>query len=195
MRPDKAFKAIVIGASAGGIKAISAIISKLPDDFKLPIIIALHMCEDESDGVGKVFGHKTGISVVDASDKMPIEKNNIYVSPPGYHLAVEPDRTFSLSLEPRINYSRPSIDVLLSSASEAYSDQLVGVILTGANSDGSSGLLNIKQRGGFTIVQDPKDAYQAEMPQSALDKIGLVDEVLQLEKIGQYLCGLEYEEN
>ena len=113
-----------------------------------------------------------------------------YFATPGYHLSVEQDRSFSLSLEPRVHHSRPAIDYLFESASDAYGANLLAVLLTGANRDGALGLAQVKQRGGLTVVQDPLEAQVATMPQAALD-LHQPDHILTTRGIGRLLVELE----
>ncbi|MNT45531.1 Chemotaxis response regulator protein-glutamate methylesterase of group 2 operon [compost metagenome] len=117
----------------------------------------------------------------------------IYFAAPGYHLSVERDRSFSLSQEERVYFSRPSIDILFASAADAYGPALLGVLLTGANEDGAHGLAQIKQSGGYTIVQDPREAQVATMPKAAL-ALHHPDYILPLHGIGQLLAKLEFTE-
>ena len=116
-------------------------------------------------------------------------KNKIYIAPPNYHLLVEADRTFSLSIDEPVNYARPSIDVLFETAADVYKTNLIGVILTGANTDGSHGLKRIKETGGLSVVQDPSTAEADTMPRAAIAAVD-VDYVLPLEEIGKVLTML-----
>jgi two-component system chemotaxis response regulator CheB len=112
-----------------------------------------------------------------------------YLAPPNYHLLLEPDRTFTLTIDERVNYARPSIDVLFETAAEAYKDKLIGIILTGANNDGSKGLKKIKEFGGLAIVQDPETAEVASMPRAAI-LTSVVDHIIPLEEIAPLLNSL-----
>ncbi len=116
-------------------------------------------------------------------------KNKIYIAPPNYHLLVEADRTFSLSIDEPVNYARPSINVLFETAADVYKTNLVGVILTGANADGSHGLKRIKETGGLSVVQDPSTAEADTMPKAAIAAVD-VDYVLPLEEIGKVITML-----
>lgn len=130
------------------------------------------------------------LPVLEASDKSCIEAGTLYFAAPGYHLSVEQDRSFSLSLEDRVHYSRPAIDYLFESAADAYGPKLAAVLLTGANRDGAHGLAQVKRRGGLTVVQDPDEAQVATMPQAALD-IHQPDHILTIRGIGRLLVELE----
>jgi two-component system, chemotaxis family, protein-glutamate methylesterase/glutaminase len=177
---------VVIGASWGGLQAIETVLSGLQDGFPIPIAIAQHRAVDSGSGaLSHVLSVRSGLEVCEAGDKDPIEAGHVYIAPPDYHLLVEPEG-FALSVEGMVHHSRPSIDVLFDSAADTYGDRLIGVILTGANADGSYGLKRIKRRGGVTIVQDPETAEKREMPDAAIST-GAADEVLPLERIAPRL--------
>ena len=161
-------EAVAIGASAGGVSALLTLLSDLPSDFRLPVIVVLHLPEARESQLPAVFQHRLPIHVCEATDKLAITPGTLYFACPGYHLSVEMDRTFSLSCEAPVNYSRPSIDVLMTSAADAYGSGLAGILLTGANADGASGMGHIKRQGGLTVVQDPAEAEAAAMPQAAI---------------------------
>ena len=176
------YEAIVIGVSAGGMNALGTILSDLPVDFALPIIIVQHMDPDSRDYLPEHLDQKCNISVKEAEEKEKVTKGVAYIAPPNYHLLLEEDRTFSLSVDEWVNYSRPSIDVTFESAADVYGRRLVGVVLTGANADGSAGLKKIKKAGGLAIVQDPATAHVDIMPKAAIAALK-VDHVLPLEEI------------
>ncbi|MCG8615320.1 MAG: chemotaxis protein CheB, partial [Desulfobacterales bacterium] len=134
------------------------------------------------------------LSVTEARDKEPIRPGNIYIAPGGYHLLVEKEFSFALSVDEPVCYSRPSIDVLFESAADACGPHLVGIILTGANSDGSDGIVAIKRNGGYTIAQDPATASSYYMPQSAIDT-DAVDTVLPLDRIPAFVNELVEDAN
>ena len=161
-------EAVVIGASAGALEALSQILPALPSDFKLPIFIVVHLPPTPESLLTEVFAAKCALPVKEAEDKEPIQPGTIYFAPPNYHLLVEPNRKLSLSSDEPVLFSRPSIDVLFESAADAYGDSLIGVILSGANNDGAQGLKRIIDAGGRGLVQDPASAEAAAMPQSAL---------------------------
>jgi len=133
---DKAFKAIVIGTSAGGLSALSTLLEKLPPSYHLPIIIVQHRAKDQKSLLEEVLQPKCKIKIKQADEKEKIEKGVVYIAPPDYHLLIENDLTFSLSCDELVSYSRPSIDVLFESAALAYRETLIGIILTGASNDG-----------------------------------------------------------
>jgi len=183
-------EAIVIGASAGGVEALLGILSPLREGFKLPIIVVLHLPDERRSHLAEVFARRVAMPVLEARDKTLVEAGTLYFATPGYHLSVEQDRSFSLSLEARVHYSRPAIDYLFESAADAYGPALAAVLLTGANRDGARGLAQVKRRGGMTIVQDPDEAQVATMPQAALD-IHQPDHILPIRGIGRLLVELE----
>lgn len=160
-------RAVVIGASAGAIQALSHILPDLPENYLVPILIVVHIPADGSD-LPQLFRAKCRLAVKEAEDKEPIRPGMIYFAPPDYHLLVEADRTISLSFDEPVLYSRPSIDVLFESAADAYGADLTGVILTGANEDGAEGLAAVAQAGGVALVEDPAGAFATAMPRGAL---------------------------
>lgn len=163
-----ALEAVVVGASAGGVQALLQIFAGLGADYRLPIVFVLHLPDDRRSQLAEVFQQRLGMRVKEADDKETLQGGTLYVAPPGYHLLIENDRSFSLSREEPLHFSRPSIDVLFESAADVYGPGLVGVLLTGANEDGAQGMATIKHCGGLTVVQDPLDAQVPTMPEAAL---------------------------
>lgn len=184
-------QAITVGASAGGVSALLSLFHALPADFQVPIVCVLHLPDDRHSQLAQVFKRRLGRPVCEAQDKQAVAPGMIYFAGPGYHLSVELDRSFSLSQEERVHFSRPSIDILFESAADAYGPALVGVLLTGANEDGARGLACIKQAGGLTIVQEPREAHIATMPSAAI-ALHRPDYILPLSGIGQLLATLEF---
>lgn len=181
--------AVVVGASAGGIHAMMRICRDLPTDYPLPIIVTLHMQDMRDSRLAALFQHHLHLRVKDAEDKESIRAGKLYFAVPGYHLSIERDRVFSLSCEPPLHFSRPSIDILMESAVDAYGASLMGILMTGANQDGAAGLLAIKQAGGFCVVQDPTEAEIDYMPKSAL-ALKTPDLILTLAEINSLLLSL-----
>lgn len=184
-------RAVVIGASAGGVAALFQVLGTLPSAFAIPVLCVLHLPDDRHSQLAGVMQRRLHRPVCEARDKERISSGQIYVAGPGYHLSVERDLTLSLSQEEPVHFSRPAIDFLFISAADAYGDGLLGVLLTGANEDGARGLAYIKNNGGRTIVQDPRDAQVALMPEAAL-ALHQPDHILTLSGIGQLLATLEY---
>jgi two-component system, chemotaxis family, protein-glutamate methylesterase/glutaminase len=189
MQRKSHYEAIVIGSSAGGINALIKVLSVLPPDFPLPIVIVQHLHPESGNHLSQILKSKSALIVKQADEKEFIRKGGVYLAPPNYHLLIEDDFSFSFSLDAPVNYSRPSIDVLFESAVYAYRQRLIGIILTGANHDGSQGLKKIKEQGGFTMVQDPKTAEADTMPRSAIAATQ-IDKILPLQEIGIYLLQL-----
>jgi two-component system, chemotaxis family, protein-glutamate methylesterase/glutaminase len=179
---------VVIGTSYGGLRALTAICGGLPRDYPLPVAVVQHRSKDSDDTLRTLLSDGCALPVTEVEDKEEIRPGRVYIAPPDYHLLVEPGE-FVLSTESPVFYSRPSIDVLFESASDAYADRVVGVVLTGANSDGTGGLRRIKERGGFAIVQDPETAEGRTMPQSAVNGVQ-VDRILPIDQIPRVLIQL-----
>ena len=182
------FRAVVIGASAGGLDALSEVLAHLPEAYSCPVVIAQHLHpEQDGNGLAAYLGRGCALDLCEARDKEPVTPGCVYLAPPNYHLLIEPDRTFSLSVDERVLNSRPSIDVLFESAAQVWDRDLAGLILTGANADGAYGLQVIKAYGGLTIVQEPAKSEHPTMPQAAIDA-GEVDHILSLASIGELLA-------
>ena len=181
---------VAIGASWGGVHAVSAVLGGLPGHLPVPIVIAQHRGEEGPTGLAATLGRRTAIPVVEAIDKDVLEPARAYLAPPGYHLLVERGGV-SLSTDEPERYSRPSIDVLFDSVADAYGDEAVGVILTGASDDGAAGLERIRRYGGITVVQEPATAERRTMPDAALRLSG-AHRILTLDEIAPFLvkvCG------
>lgn len=166
---DQKYDAIVIGASAGGFNALSSLLEQMPADYCVPIVVVQHRSPDSGDLLEELLQRKCHIRIKQADEKERIRVGTVYVAPPDYHLLIEADRTFSLSADSRIRYSRPSIDVLFESAALVYGPALIGIILTGANEDGARGITCIAERGGLTIAQNPDEAQFPFMVQASID--------------------------
>jgi two-component system chemotaxis response regulator CheB len=186
----KRVEAIVLGASAGGIDALAVLLDGLPADWRIPIAVVLHLPETHESHLAEIFAQRLPIPVREAADKMPLAAGNLYFAPPGYHLSIERERSFSLSCEPPVLFSRPSIDVLMASAADAYGPMVAGFLLTGANDDGAEGLHRIHLAGGLTAVQDPKEALIPIMPNAAIAR-HVPDHVLPLRELRALLLELE----
>jgi len=182
-------KAVAIGASAGAVQALLAILPTLPASFPLPILVVVHVPPDRDNALAPLLQAKCRITVKEAEDKEPIERGAVYLAPSDYHLLVEAEGTLALSTDELVNFSRPSIDVLFESAADAYGPELVGVILTGANHDGAAGLKAVKNAGGVAIVEDPSGAYASAMPLAALDACPSAI-IMNIDAIASYLSSL-----
>lgn len=184
------YQAIVIGASAGGLAAFKQIIPALPAGFSIPIIAVQHISADSDNYVVTFLNNLSKIMVKEADEKESIKGGTVYFSVPNYHLLIERDKTFTFTTDQKVNYSRPSIDVLFETAADAYGAQLIGIILTGANHDGTAGLMAIKKAGGLTIAQDPNEAETAFMPKSAIKTVK-PDYILSLNNILNLLIEID----
>ncbi len=175
-----------MGASAGGVTALMTLLAPLPADYPLPIVAVLHLLPRRESRLASVLDDSLALPVREARDKEPITGGTVYLASPDYHLLIELDRSFSFSSEPPVGFARPSIDVLMISAADAYGPALVGVLLTGANMDGAEGMAAIQECGGLTIVQLPADADVATMPEAAIAR-RQPDHVLTLKDIQKML--------
>jgi len=166
---DFAFRAqaVAIGASAGGIDALFTLLDGLEPPVNAAIVVVLHLPEDHESQLVSVFSNRMRVPVREAESRAPVAPGTLYFAPPGYHLLVEAERSFSHSCDPPVLFSRPSIDVLLESCAEVYGEGLVGIILTGANEDGARGLARVRALGGLTAVQEPAEAAHPTMPAAA----------------------------
>ena len=180
------FAAVVIGVSTGGLQALQMLLGNLPADFPLPILIVQHIGPGVGDGFARLLDERCALRVKEAEEQETVRPGTAYLAPANYHLLVEQDRALALSIDPPVSYARPSVDVLFESAAEVFGAGLIGIVLTGANFDGSRGLKKIKQLGGLAIVQDPDDAESRPMPAAALAATE-VDHVVPLERMAALL--------
>lgn len=162
--------AVVVGASAGAVEALNVLLPGLPAALQVPVIVVVHVPSNRPSLLPELFAPKCALSVREAIDKEPLAAATIWFAPPGYHLLIERDRRFSLSIDEPVNYSRPSIDVLFESAADAYGARLLALVLTGANHDGASGAALVRAQGGLIGVQDPATAIAPTMPALALER-------------------------
>ncbi|MEL7586018.1 MAG: chemotaxis protein CheB [Prolixibacteraceae bacterium] len=175
-------RAIVVGASYGGMEAIRNLLSGFPAGFDLPVIVVLHIGSNNIDAYIARLNEKTGFLVKEADEKEMIMPGTAYFAPPNYHLQIENDFSFSLSTDKKVNFSRPSIDVLFETAAWVFKEGLIGILLTGANNDGAQGLISVKKYDGTTIVENPETAVAPAMPRAATE-LFKPDYVLNLECI------------
>jgi two-component system, chemotaxis family, protein-glutamate methylesterase/glutaminase len=183
------YELVCVGASWGGLDAVGRLLADVPEDVDVPIVVAQHRSAGAAaGGLADLLRMRIKRPVQDVEDKMPIESRHVYLAPPDYHLLVERG-SFALSVDPRVQHSRPSIDVLFESAAYAYGPSVIGIILTGANEDGAAGLAVVKARGGVAVVQDPRGAARRTMPDAAIAATA-ADAILPLEEIGKFVYGL-----
>jgi two-component system chemotaxis response regulator CheB len=189
-RPPMAeVEAIVIGASAGGVEALSELLPALPAAMRAAAFVVLHLPRHRPSLLVPLLQARCAVAVREAEDAMPVEPGTVYVAPPDYHLLVDDGPRVRLSVDAAVHHSRPSIDVLFESAAELYGPRALGIVLTGANEDGATGLAAIHRAGGWTIVQDPATALVPAMTEAAL-RATAADHVLPLAGIAGILRAL-----
>jgi len=178
---------IAIGASWGGLNAMSTVLDGLEPEVDAPIVFVQHRDPaSQRGGLVLLLQRHVERPVLEPDDKQPIERGHVYVAPADYHLLVE-NGHFSLSTDARVQFARPSIDVLFESVAAAYGERAAGIVLTGANADGAFGLAAIKAAGGIAVVQEPESASRRAMPEAALAAVGEADAVLPVEQIPRFL--------
>jgi two-component system chemotaxis response regulator CheB len=184
---------VAIGASIGGLEALRVLLPALPADYPWPLIVLLHSSAAYRDSrLDGLLAKSCALPVREAQPRALLQPGVVHVAPAGYHLLLEADLRFALSVDEKVSYVRPSADVLFESVADACGAHCVGVILTGANEDGAAGLAAIRRGGGLALVQDPAEAQAPQMPQAALQLAG-ADEVLNLQGIGARLAALPKE--
>lgn len=165
-----AVDAIVIGGSLGAIEALGILLPEVQPRARIPVITVVHLPPDQRSILPELFEPRCSVPTFEPADKEPIRGGAIWFAPPGYHLLVENDRSFALSVDEPVRFSRPSIDVLFESAADVYGARLAGIVLTGANDDGALGARAIRRSGGYVIVQDPLEAKASRMPLAAVSR-------------------------
>ena len=182
--------AVAIGASAGGVEALTILLPALPRDMRAAVFVVLHIPRDRPSMLVELFQPKCRVRVFEAIDKAPIEPGTVYFAPPDYHLLIDQGPSLALSADELVNFSRPSVDVLFESAADVYKDRLLGIILTGASHDGAAGLSAVALAGGLTVVQDPQTAEVRVMVDAAARR-RQPDHTLSLPAIAQLLGTLD----
>ena len=185
--PPQGLRLIAIGASAGGVEALGLLLCALPATCRASVVIVLHLAPGRSSRLPLLYAERCRLPIREAQDKEPLEPGVVYFAAPDYHLQIEPDRSFSLSLEAPVYFSRPSIDVLLETAASAYRREMLAIILTGASADGAEGLAQVRKLGGAAWVQEPRGAISPTMPEAALRRAG-ADRVLALPQLAASLA-------
>lgn len=183
------YNAIVMGLSAGGLNVLMHLFTNLNNHYPLPIIILQHLDPKSENNLPDILSNYTGMVVKEAVCCDVIRPGVIYTAPPDYHVLIERDYTISLSSEEKVNFSRPSIDILFESAAAVWTDKLIGIIMTGANNDGALGIKNIKEHNGLTIAENPETAQYPVMPSTAI-ATGCIDLVFTKEEIRIFLENL-----
>ncbi|HEY6088275.1 MAG TPA: chemotaxis protein CheB [Gemmatimonadaceae bacterium] len=185
------YSVVAIGTSWGGLAALTKLLGDLPSDFSIPIVVVQHRSIDSERLLVQLLQDGTDLKVCEVEDKDPLEPGTVHVAPANYHVLIE-DGHLSLTVEEPVRFSRPSIDVMLTSAADAYGAAAIGIVLTGANEDGARGLADIVKHGGRGLVQDPKTAEIPIMPQAAIRAVPTA-EVLPLDKLAPRLVKLSQE--
>lgn len=166
------YRAIAMGCSAGGFTALQRVLPALDRGLRVPVLVCCHTGSADVSLLVDLLGRVSSLPVTEARERALAEPGVVYVAPSGYHLLVEEDFHFSLSVDARVSFARPSIDVLFETASDAWRNKLVAVLMTGANADGANGLAAVRRAGGYAVVQDPKDAESDTMPLAGLKVAG-----------------------
>lgn len=179
-------RAIAIGCSAGGLGALELLLRDIDPAISATVLVCCHTGSSNVGLMCELLARHTRLPVCEAAEREYARPGTVYVAPSGYHLLIERDERFALSVDPKVNFSRPSIDVFFASAADAYRQNLIGIVLTGANQDGARGLVDIRKQGGLAIVQDPAHAEVAVMPKAALDIAG-ADHCLPLDAMASLL--------
>lgn len=184
------YKALIIGGSAGSFQVITKILSSLPSNFHLPVLLCLHRLKHVRSGFVEALSIKASIPVIEPFDKDQIKPGKAYLAPANYHMFVELGNRIALSTEEPVNHSRPSIDLSFVTAAQVYREKLIGIILSGANKDGAYGLKKIKDYGGLAIVQDPDECQVKTMTESSL-RLTKVDHIYKTNEIIRFLQNLK----
>jgi two-component system chemotaxis response regulator CheB len=182
------FEVVSIGASAGGLKALMEVLSRLPADLPATVLIVQHLDPRHRSLLVELLQRRSQIKIKEAINDEPIEKSVVYIAPPDRHLLLADGKTY-LTATAFVHFSRPSIDLLFESVAASMDRRAIGVILTGSGSDGAMGIKAIKEKGGTTIAQDPETAEYSSMPRSAI-ATGMVDFVLPLADIADAIITL-----
>ena len=185
------YSVVGIGTSWGGLAAMSRLLGDLPGDFSLPVVVVQHRSKDSDRLLTELLQDATDLKVCEVEDKEPLMPGTVHIAPANYHVLIDAGY-LSLTLEEPVRFSRPSIDVMFSSAADTYGSGAIGVVLTGANEDGARGLSDIVKRGGRALVQDPRTAEIPIMPDAALKAVPSA-EVLTLEALAPRLIELSLE--
>jgi two-component system chemotaxis response regulator CheB len=184
---------IIIGGSAGSLEVILKLIPGLHFPLPAAIIIVQHRKPFNDEILVDLLNAKSTWPVKEAEEKEPVLPNTIYIAPADYHLLLEKERTFSLDVSEKVNYSRPSIDIAFESAAEVYGPSLLAILLSGANADGVEGMKRIKELGGMCVVQDPGSADVGFMPQQAIEQVA-IDKVIPANQLADFINSLFHHE-
>jgi two-component system chemotaxis response regulator CheB len=186
-----AYSIVALGTSWGGLSAMTRLLGALPEEFPIPIVVVQHRSKDSDRLLAQLLQDATSLKVCEIEDKDGLCPGTVHVAPANYHVMIE-SGYFSLTIEEPIRFSRPSIDVMFTSAADTYGSGAIGVVLTGANEDGARGLAHIVKRGGRALVQDPKTAEIPIMPEAAVKAVPSA-EILPLDRLAPRLIALSEE--
>jgi two-component system chemotaxis response regulator CheB len=179
------YSVVVIGTSWGGLAAVRELFGTIPPEYDIPTVLVQHRHRDSDALLARFLQDFTSLAVCEAEDKQPLQAGRVFVAPSNYHTLVEAGH-LALSVDAPVHHSRPSIDVTMTSAADSYGHRAVGVVLTGANDDGTRGLRRIADVGGMAVVQDPQSAESSTMPRAALDAVPTA-RVFTLARLAQFL--------
>jgi two-component system, chemotaxis family, protein-glutamate methylesterase/glutaminase len=185
------YSLVGVGTSWGGLAALSKLLRDLPADFGLPVVVVQHRGKDSDRLLAELLQDTTDLKVCEVEDKEPLTPGMVHIAPANYHILVD-DGYLSLTLDEPVRFSRPSIDVMFTSAADTYGPRAIGVVLTGANEDGARGLADIVKRGGLALVQNPRTAEIPIMPQAAVKAVPNA-EILELDALAPRLIELSHE--
>jgi two-component system, chemotaxis family, protein-glutamate methylesterase/glutaminase len=185
------YSVVAIGTSWGGLAALTKLLGALPADYGIPVVVVQHRSKDSERLLVQLLQDATDLQVCEIEDKDPLTPGTVHVAPANYHVLIE-NGYASLTIEEPVRFSRPSIDVMFTSAADTYRSEAIGVVLTGANEDGARGLAHIVKRGGRALVQDPKTAEIPIMPEAAVRAVP-TGEILPLEALAPRLVELSLE--
>jgi two-component system chemotaxis response regulator CheB len=177
---------VVVGSSLGGVRALETLLGALPPSFAPPVVVAQHRRAHGTSSLDRLIGSSSALPVEEVADRQTLQPSRVYLAPADYHVIVQRGQ-LTLSTEAPVSYARPSIDVLFDSASHAYRERVVGVVLTGASADGAAGAAEIVRRGGQVIVQDPQTAESSIAPRATLARTKAAT-VGTVEALAQWLC-------
>lgn len=186
------YSVVAIGTSWGGLAALTKLLGELPVDFRIPVVVVQHRSKDSERLLVQLLQDATELKVCEIEDKDPLTPGTVHVAPANYHVLIE-NGYASLTIEEPVRFSRPSIDVMFSSAADTYGSAAIGVVLTGANEDGARGLAHIVKRGGLALVQDPKTAEIPIMPEAAIRAVP-TSQVLPLDALAPRLLELSLDQ-
>lgn len=181
--------ALVIGGSAGSFKIVSDLVRTISVPMPFPVFLCLHRLKQVRIGIAEILGDTSMVKIIEPADKTKTEAGIIYLAPANYHMFIEDRETISLTIDAPLNHSRPSIDICFGSAAEAYGENLTGILLSGANTDGTSGMIALKKQKSYCIIQDPGDCEIATMTRSVLQNID-PDKILTARQIIDFILYL-----